>query len=247
LNDRELWRRYIPMTRMTEAKLADFRNEMSPEGFAREFYSWWDEPAEADHPIDAEAWKRAGIDPLSPDAAAVLDPIAISVECSEDLSRSTVGVAGRRPDGKAQVELAKRLPGTSWPVEWVKARVEARKPVAVVVDPSGPAGFLADRLERAGVEVWTPTAREVAQGCVDMTATVNEGKVTDPESGEVRPSEIVHTRDAVLTSAVHAAEVKASGAFDRENDKADISALYAATLALLGLTRHRDDGPPNIW
>jgi hypothetical protein len=235
LNDRGLWLQANPTDRISLERLEDFRKELPPREFAREFLTWWEAPADSDHPIDAEAWKSAGIDPLSPSAAVVLDPLALSVECSEDLGMSTVGVAGRRPDGMAQVELAKRAAGTGWPVEYVVGRVKARKPVAVVIDPSGPAGFLAERLRRAGVEVTEATGRQVAQACVDVVATVNEGKVTDPDTGEVRESGLVHTRDTVLTTAALNAESKSSGAFERTNEKADVSALYAVALALHGL------------
>lgn len=149
-----------------------------------------------------------------------------------------------RPDGKAQVELAKRAHGTAWPVGWVRERVEMRRPCAVVIDPAGPAGFLAAKLEQVGVKVVEPTARDVTQACVDLRASVNEGKVTDPETGEVKPSELVHTRDVVLAAAVAAAETKASGAWKRDSEKADISGLYAVTLALFGL---RSGEGPSVY
>lgn len=252
LNDRDLWRRWIPLDRYGVEdgleRIAVFRENMSPREFAREFYSWADDPDDAEHPVNAERWSALGIDKASPDAKQPPSAVAISVECNLEKSITTVGVAARRPDGKAQVELAKRAHGTTWVIEWIRReRIEAHRPVAVVVDPAGPAGFLVAKLRAAGVDVLEPTARQVSQACSDLVATVNEGVIRDPDTRRETPSRLVHTRDAVLTAAVHTAVAKPNGAFDRTVEKADQSPLYAATLALHGLLNRPKKRSGNVW
>ena len=201
--------------------------------FARERLGIWDDHG-AEAAIDAATW-AACADPGS----RITGRLALAVEKSERYT--VVAAAGETADGKTHVEVIESRRGTSWVVERVTELVDRHDPVAVVLDPSSPAGMFLNDLRQAGVEVAEAGAREVAQGCVAFDDDVVEGR-------------IVHLGEPVLTVAVAGSKRKATGdswRWDRRG-KTDISPLVAVTLARHGLAKWKaenvDDFPiAAVW
>lgn len=164
LDDEDRWARIMPALgdRVGVETIRSMRDAMPPEEFAREFLVWWDEPEDAEvkeTAIDAAVWSTAaGAD------AGALSPVAFGVTVAPDRSRTTIGVAGQRRDGRVQVEMADRRPGVDWVVDWLSAAAQSWQPCAVVLD--GTALSLVPALTQVDIEVATTSSRERAQASV---------------------------------------------------------------------------------
>jgi hypothetical protein len=105
-----------------------------------------------------------------------------------------------------------------------------RKDIAcVVIDMAGPAGELVPELIARGVKVVNPTVREFALACGDLHHAVM------PKRGEV--ATVTHIDQDVLNNAVRVSDKRQLAdlwAFSKINSSADISPLYAVTLAKHG-------------
>ena len=95
----------------------------------------------------------------------------------------------------------------------------------VVCDEGGPAGSLAGRLEEYGLEVISPSTREVSMACTGFVDAVNGATLRHHGSAPLNAS---------VTGAVKRSLAQ-SWAFDRRKAISDSSPLMAATLALWGL------------
>lgn len=248
LDDRALWWVSNPALsrgRITEDFIAKARRAMPPAEFAREFYGWWDEPEDLLELIDLSAWAAARVPPDAPGSEVVGRP-AFGVEVSPDRSRAAIGVAGHRlGDARVQVEVVAWDRGTAWAVSWVAERAARLRPVAVVLDPSGPAGpLVADMrkaLEPLGVELVLATPRDRAQAAGAMKAAVEE---LDPVTGV---GGLAHLNEPVLNDAVKAVRKDETGDswdFDRESPDADVTPLLAVRLAWHGLAKA---GGPSVY
>ena len=105
-------------------------------------------------------------------------------------------------------------------------------PCAVVLDPGAAAGSLLPELVEAGIEVTTPTMREVGQACGAFYDAVQGGFLR-------------HLEQEPLDDAVRGAKKRPLGdawAWDRKNSSIDITPIVSSTLALWGwTTKHGDD------
>lgn len=180
--------------------------------------------------IDLETWLAT----MDPDSSIATD-LALAVDVSIDREWASIAAAGVRPDGTHHVECLDRRRGTGWVVERLRELNARHEPVAVVVDPAGPAASLIMSLE-AGEEVdgqqlhqmviSQPTGREYAAACGQFYDAAVQGKLH-------------HLDQTELTLALGAARRRSSGdqfMWDRKAPADDISALVAATLALWGST-----------
>jgi hypothetical protein len=143
--------------------------------------------------------------------------------------RSSIGVAQRRHDGKAHIELVLSGPGSAW-VPAALAKLQQREPCAIVIDPGSPAGSIIADVEAAGVTVTTMSTRDVAQafGMIYDAAT--------SENGEAR--NVVHLGQSEPALAVRGAGTRAVGdgtAWDVKNAGTDITPIDCMTKALWGL------------
>lgn len=162
----------------------------------------------------------------------IVGPCAFAIEVSRDLSTISIGVAGRNKAGKRHLELVDRFPAdTGRVVGWLRKRREKWQPVAVAIDPSGPAGYLIPDIERHYGEVTKPAGREVAGACGSVYVGVC-GDDPDARDIAIRPH-------PALDAAAQSATWKDRGdakVFDRRNDDApDVAPLMAVTLADLAL------------
>jgi len=237
--DRSVWWECMPALGHTiteeaiAAELEAFADNLDE--FRRAYLNQWREKGRARAVIDPSRWGAAR------DADAAVDGrLALAVDRMPDGDGSShlatsIGFAGEC-DGKTLVALADHRPGMSWVVERVVALVAEHDPVAVVVDPGGPAAPLIDDLRAAGVDVSEVTGRAVTQGCGGMLEDINEGRVT-------------HLGQEPLDAAVAAARRRTVGdawAWARRDTSSDISPLVAVTLARSGLAKWRAEMPEDF-
>lgn len=204
--------------RITKERLIDFRQEMPPEEFIREFLGWWDEPGTADAAFGPGKWEACA----PPEYVGRPEGVplgAIGVAASMDLTHGAIAAAAN--DGEViHLKPLQHGPGTTWVVDRV-AELQKHHQVPVVIDKRGPASPLIPHLERAGVTLTVLDTGEVLDACAALLDAVREGKVR-------------HARYPELDAAVNGAVRRLVGdrwAWGRKLSASDISTLEAVTFA----------------
>lgn len=217
--------------RMTlEFIAAEFEALPLPE-FKRERLSIPDEPL------------GAGVIPLALwHARAVSDDVRptgprFALDVTPERSAAAICVAGKRPDGVLQVEVAEHRDGVDWVVpEMVRLSKEwgVRE---VVVDGSSAAASLVADLEQADLTVVTSKPRDLMVACGQFyDAVVNAGLLQVP--------------DAAMTAAIAGATKRPMAdawVWNRRNTGFDISPLVAMTLAFGAASSDPGPADPDIW
>jgi hypothetical protein len=185
----------------------------------------WCEAHEVDAVIDARVWAER-IDMHAQSIA----PLFFAVDCSMDRSSAAIAVAGFTNDAGeiAFVDCCEHGAGIGWAAERVIQLCGRHGDAPVVVDPGGPAGSLAPRIQEFGIRVIEPSTREVAAACTGFHDAIADATLK-------------HRNSAPLTASVAGAvrrQLAQSWAFDRRRAISDSSPLMAATLALWGLKTH---------
>ena len=234
-DDREAWRAANPALgiRVSEEFVEnEFHASADESGFRRERLGIWFED-ETQAVIESDVWKSLA-DPQS----RIEGARAFAVDVSPDRKWTSIAVSGRRADGERHIEIVDRNHGTRWVVPRLLELVEKWKPIALLLDPAGPAGrFVAD-LEEAGVEFTAVGARDVAQAC---------GLFYDSTMGDDVP--VHHIDQPSLNAAVAAGTQRPLGdawAWNRKSAADDISPLVASTLALWAV-REVVDPTGQVW
>lgn len=213
--------------RITAERMQDFRDEMPPDEFIREFLGWWDEPGTADAAFGPGKWEACASTP--PLGVAIG---AVGIAASMDQTHGAITAAGRA-DGFVHVKPLQHGPGTGWVVERA-AQLQRRFKVPVVIDRRGPAAPLIPHLERAGVQVTALDTSSVLDACASLLELVREGRVR-------------HANYPELETAVNGAVRRLVGdrwAWGRKVSTADISTLEAATLAVWSAMLPEAPKPP---
>lgn len=222
LSSPETWRSCMPALGLTakEEAVAAFQLSMKPAEFRRAFGNIADTEAPDEwQVIKAEAWL-----PLVDTASTIVGRPAFAIDTTPDRSYTAIAAAGLNVQGHMHVEVVEHRRGTAWVVARVKELVERHHPIAVVLDAAGPAGSLVAPLEKAGVELLIPSAREAGQACGQFYDAVNEGALR-------------HMDQVMLNVALSGAEKRNLGdmwAWSRRNVSTDISPLVAVTNAAWG-------------
>ncbi len=206
-------------------QLTNFTAAGKPEKFDTEHLGHWPLAGADQWRVIAEAeWTAARSDPEH----RPQPPVAFALETALDRSWSSIGVAGRRADGRRQVEVVDRRSGTGWVVARAKELTEAWRHCAFVVDPAGGAASLIPALEEAGIEVYKIGTREVAAAA---------GMLFDGIAGEDEAARDVRYVDhPALTAAVEAAAqrpLEKAWTWSRRGP-VDTSPLVAVSNALFG-------------
>jgi phage terminase large subunit-like protein len=222
--DPATWRDCMPALGLTAqlSAVANFQRTMKANEFRRAFLNIADTEAAPDAVVDAATW-AALADPRS----APQDPVVFAADVTPARDAAAIAVAGGRADERLHVEVVGARRGVDWVVPRLIELHAKWRPCAVVVDAAGPAGSLIAPLERAGIEVFKPSAREAAQAC---------GQFYDAATGDG----LRHRDQAELNSALAGAQRRPLGdawAWARKNSSTDISPLVAATLAMYGHAR----------
>ncbi|MFE0101165.1 terminase [Streptomyces sp. NPDC059009] len=216
------------------------RRSMSAEEFARERLGVGDWPVEGESwRVIGEAYWKACVD-----AASVPDgELSFGVELTPDRKAGCIVVAGLNGDGLTHIEITSsdvldHRPGDRWIVPRIKELAARWRPRAVVINRASQAGALIPALEKAGITVLSPTAREYAQACGSLASAVVPIRGNSPT--------LVHLDQVPLTTAVAGVEKRAVAdlwAWDQRSAAVDISPLQAATLALWGLQQSDKKAP----
>jgi hypothetical protein len=221
--------------RITESyirkEMAALGGHLSPE-FATERLGIGDWPPEDEawEVVDRDVWLSCE-DTLSqiPDGSTV----CLALDADDTRRVGTIGVCGLREDGRRHVEVVARHRGTSWMVDSIKQMVSltARyKPCAVVVLRTSAAAAAIDELQRAKVQVETPSDAEYGQACGSYTASFVEADTAR------------HLGQPSLTKAMAGARkrenVEGGWRWSRRQSTEDIGPLVVTTLAMWGLGRY---------
>lgn len=202
----------FPVHTTARAMLRMLKN-LGLDSFLREALGIWDEDATL-KPFAAGAWgklkskKRKPPRPAAIGIAADVDQVWLSLGASSKGSKTYLGsvlrVRADRDRGAFVAEVA---------------RIQSKHRCMVAIDPKGPAGFLIEDLEAAGVALTLASQDDFVQACADIRAAVATSDVEHGDTDE-------------LNDAVDSAGWRNVGdrkAFGRKGG--DISMLEAVTLA----------------
>lgn len=227
-DDRDAWFQANPSMgyRISERFIEDEQESLKvdPSEFARERLGVWDDPFGTVGGLPLATWLRL-VDATVPYES--LTPLVLSVDMAVDHSQTSIGAAGRRPDGLAQVAVVASATGSSWVPARVAELAGKYHPAKVVIDVRSPAWTLADAIRDAGVDVSPVDTVEVVEGCSGFFNAVVAETPT-----------LRHYGDPVLEAAIRGAAQRPVGdrwAWSRKNSTADITPLVAVTNALHAL------------
>lgn len=224
--DRDVWRACMPALghTITEDDIADEFEAMELADFRRAFLNQWvPKPRpEPETVIDLNVWSARGT------GGAIEGRMAFALDVNPERTRGSIGVVGKRADDRLQGELIENRDGTGWMVQRMR-ELDEWHPMGVFIDPTSPAGSLIVPLQEAGVEVTEIGAREVGQACGAFYDDVIEDRFRHMGDPRVLDA-IVGTRWQNLSDARR---------WSRRNSTADISPLYALTLARHGFVAHQ--------
>ncbi len=187
-------------------------------------------------PFPAGAWEKDCVARKDPETGLLLPMEKIVVDgrtcagvaTSYNRSRSYIAVAGFRPDGRPQVEIAAHHVGDEWVAEWLLSeKAPWRRAWQIAVEKTGESATVNLALKAAGLRVEDVGAAEVKVGW---------GLLFDA----VRDKRLRHSSQPVLNGPAGAAVVH-DGRIDtrRVTNTGDPAALMAAQNALWLLLRPR--------
>jgi hypothetical protein len=230
-DDRAVWWATNPALHagmITEEDIEYDRKTLGSKFDADALGAWPKENDEAGWSAIKEGDWKAAQDP----ASGVKGSPVYCVETSRDLSMISIAAAGEREDGLIHLELVDRFAADVGKlVGQLKKRIEKFEPLAIVIDPAGPAGHLINDIQKhCDVDVVKPSSRAVAAACGSVYVGIS---ATDQESRSVR-----FRPHPALDAAARAAEWRDRGdakIFDRRNETGpDVAPLMAAALAYWG-------------
>jgi hypothetical protein len=218
--------------RITVTYVRGERRALPPAEYARERMGWWDDPLVLENPIKPADW-QACLDEESRRTGSV----ALAVDITPDRSLASIAVGGRREDGHVHGEVIEHRAGTGWVVDRLVELFQTIQPtpVALVIDPAGPAGSLEKVLLERGfstekelpLDKWRlhfMGSREYAQACGALA--------DDIANGQFR-----HIGQSPLDVAVDGVQTRPlaeAWAWSRNKSGAPIAPLVAVTLARHG-------------
>lgn len=175
--------------------------------------------------VSYEKWLELALEP-----PPSVESVAYGLAVAADATFSSVGSAGRLPNGDLYVDNVRFQAGTSWVLGYIAQDLWPRKRIPIRIDPAGAEGAFIRPLRDAGVEVVEVGGREYAQACGELLSAVNDSKVR-------------HIGQTSMNKSVAAAgrrDVGREGGWVWARPGAvDISPLKAATLALSGVEAKR--------
>lgn len=236
-DDRNQWLRANPSMplRTPVSAVLRMQQNLAPESFLREALGLWSE-LRGHAIISSTQWATC----LSLDSKIKAFP-QFALDVAPDRSWAAIAVAGKDEEGVMNVQLTgypvggRSLVdyerGTDWVVERVVSlRARWGSQTRLAIASGSAAESLAPALEAAGISVDFVKSNDVASACgvfFDLATTAN----------------LRHLGDAEITSALEGARKttdSGEGAWKwgRRRSAADISPLYAATLAIWAATRY---------
>lgn len=144
---------------------------------------WWRQRlGVGDYPAAEAAWKVIGRQVweavAEPGSTMLPTGRALAVDADPETGVYTLGVAGRRVDGRGHVELIDRKRGSAWVLDKVEGlRVAKGRRYPVVLLRSSIAAHLEADLIKARWKVLTPSQVDYAAACQALVADVEGGQV----------------------------------------------------------------------
>jgi hypothetical protein len=208
------------------------RRALPPAEYARERMGWWDDPVGGETPIKPDDW-TACLD----EGSRRVGTVALAVDITPDRSVSSIAIAGRRTDGLVHAELVEHRQGVGWVIDRLVELFEKTQPtpVALVIDPAGPAGSLEKKLLERGFS----TEKELPAGKwrLHFMGTREYAQACGALADDIANSECRHIGQAPLDTAVDGVRTRPlaeAWAWSRPKSAATISPLVAVTLARHG-------------
>lgn len=240
LDDHELWKRAngpgYQSGRITIDALADMRESMTPEGFAVEFLSWWEDPADLIDGLPVAWW-----DECEDHDAVLANPVTLAFDADEDHASGAITACG------GPLELVQFGRGVDWLPKRLGEVVEKQKPLAVGFEQGSPAAALLPKLADLGLHVRDEdhpdgilvglTASEMVSACGQLWIATQERTLVQHGERAMR----VAVRDAKRRTAGDAWK------WSRRGSASGISPLVAGTIARFLWVRGEEAGTVNLW
>jgi hypothetical protein len=188
-------------------------DQFGPEGFARGYLNRW--------PSIEASWRAGWPSLASSDALPVDAPVFIAADAAPNHRTAAIVAAGTLTDGRVAVEVLETGAG----VEWLRPRLVAlgrRHRCKVIVQRTGPLGYMIEELTRAGVQVTPATEADYGDAVARFRTLAGAGG-------------LAHQADPRLDTAVDGAVSRRRGdreVWSRKDASVDISPLVAATFAV---------------
>lgn len=186
-----------------------------------------------DPPFPLVTW-----DGLTVDADRPVDGLTWAVDVSPDMASAAIGLAWRKPDGTAQVQVVDHRPGAGWVAGRV-AELRDQWGGVWLLDPRGASAALQD-----GWQGVTVAVRDARRACVLLEAAVRSGALGHYGQVELRRA---------LEGAVRRPSDDGGWGWSRRSTTVDISPLVAVGLAYWGVAAGAVETPPlpdpmlSIW
>lgn len=228
--DRRVWAQANPALgfRISEEAIESEHESLGEDQFLRERLSVWPERV-GSGVIDLDDWVKLQV----PAEGERPSPVVFSVEVAPSRKWSSIGLAGVSGD-RRHVQIVESGKGTSWLPGRLAELVEKWSPLAVAVDPGGPAGSLLPALREREVEPLMVTGRDYAQACGLFVDSVDDGV-------------LAHTGQQLLAVSIEASKKRRTAGdawvFHPTSPSVDISPLKAVTIALFVLAREATKPP----
>lgn len=203
---------------------------MSAEEFARAYGNRW--TSAVSRIIDRVKWQA--LVASTTDTIADSSPVALGVDLAPDRSFATISVCGHSLFGRSIVEVIEHRPGVGWVEERLRALVGEHKPLAVVLDPVGPAAALRESLATAEANTEV-AARLVLTGPRDLTAATL--RVFDAIHEPAHPSKLgIRSHPALDAAADSVGKRALAGGWTwNRSGSQPITPLISLTLAWWGM------------
>lgn len=221
IDDPATWRAAIPALGYTisEEVVRQARLTMSENDFRR---SWLNQWTKTDERVIPQNLLDACTRNIGPEGQLVF-----AVDISLDRAVASIACA----DEHGRIELVDNRPGTAWLADRL-AHLVQRHGGRVVLDGYGPAGLLADDLERVRIPVLKYTTRDC---CYAANALYDAFLNT---TVQIRP----HEKISEACAAARKKPVGSSWLWSRADPAADLTPLHAMTLAYHA-AKHRPEPP----
>lgn len=245
-DDPRTWARVNPALgrRIAVETIETEHDAMSTSDFSHERLGVGDYPREEgeDWVIPRSSWEAA-----ADSSSEMVGPVLFSLEVKWDRTTASVGVAGRRADGRKHIELVRTDPTTTWCIPELLRLATRHMNLGVVIDPSSPAANMVLAVDKRGGKAGEKTyvlkgapgipvhllrAGEAAKAFGDMYDAL-----VAPADDLGRAPKLHHTGGSLLTSSMAQAEVRTSaGALTwRRNMSADTTPTMAVCWAAFKL------------
>lgn len=226
--------------RISVAAMRRERASMGDIGYARERLGIWPPDLTAGYTVITKAQWDLLVDATSGSDGDLVGRPAIAVDVSPRNAgqvRAAIGLAQRRRNGAAHLELIKTGSGTAWLVPDLVQLARSANVCAVVIDPGSPAGSILPDLEAAFLAAGLSLSLIVKMGSRDVAQAF--GMIYDAAASATREDRAVtHLGQPELDMAVGGAVKRPVGdghAWDRRNAAVDLTGLVSVTHACWGL------------